>query len=185
MGLFPGCLTLAPGELRPGDSGSEAAGRCVMQRNVEFSAFEADTSGCSSPIQGAAAEPRSTRMSSTCRRPDGGGPRRARSPPGSRRSAATSGRSFTSGARAPDRPDRRLRGRRPQGAGGRVPTAGHRPRRDDAAHPIGDQASGRGPRELARDREGPRSQVSSRRCPSLAPRTGPIAPGDRYQPLEI
>jgi predicted acylesterase/phospholipase RssA len=39
--------------------------------------------------------------------------------------------------------------------------AGHQPRRDYPAHPIGDRASDRGPRELARDREGPRSQVGA------------------------
>jgi hypothetical protein len=124
-----------------------------------YPALEADTRGRPSPIEHAAADPRSSGMSPTCSRPDGGGPRRARSPPGSRRSAATSGRSLTSGDRAPDRPDRRLPGRRQLGAGGRVPTAGHRPRRDQAALPERGGTSGRGPGELARDREGPRSSA--------------------------
>ena len=40
MGLFPGCLTVAPGELRRRDSGSEVARamRRVTQRIVEFPA---------------------------------------------------------------------------------------------------------------------------------------------------
>jgi hypothetical protein len=62
-----------------------------------------------------------------------------------------------------------LRGRRPG-----CDVAGHRPRRDDPAQAISGRAAGRGPRELARYRERPRSQVSPRPCPSLAPRTAPI-----------
>jgi hypothetical protein len=146
------------GPCGPGTRGRKERGDAL--RSVSANpALEADTRGRPSPMQDAAADQRSTRMSSTGRRPDGGGPRRARSPPGSRRSALTSGPSPAYGARAPDRPDRRLRGRRPPGAGGRVPTAGHRPRRDDAALPGGGGASGRGPRGLARDREGPRSSA--------------------------
>jgi hypothetical protein len=38
----------------------------VTERIGEYPALEADTSSCLSPIQGAAADPRSNRMSSTC-----------------------------------------------------------------------------------------------------------------------
>jgi hypothetical protein len=72
MGLFAGCLALAPGELRPRDSASDIAGyRSVTQRIVEFSAFDADTRGRPSPIQDATADPRCTGMSLTGERPDG------------------------------------------------------------------------------------------------------------------
>jgi hypothetical protein len=74
MGLFPRCLTRAPGVLRPRDSASEVAGamRRVIRSVTASPVLEADTRGCSSLIQGAAVEPHSTRMSSTCRRHMGG-----------------------------------------------------------------------------------------------------------------
>ena len=146
----------------------------VMQHNGD-PAFEADTSGCSTPSK---ARPLS-RVAPKCPRPDAGpmvgaGAVRDHHPD---RDDLPRTRGVLSGP-APGRPTDpiaacvavALRGRRPV-----CDVAGHRPRRDDPAHPISGRASDREPHELARYREGPRSQVSSCSCPSLAPRTGPIA----------
>ena len=93
------------GAVRARDSGSDVAGRCVgvTRRIAQTPPARRTPVVAHRPCQDAAADRRSTGMSPTCRRPNGGARRRARSPPGSRARRSSHKPRGPAGTRSPAR----------------------------------------------------------------------------------